>query len=147
MSLDWALVAWTKYGLIISFSFKSTERGMDMMDNGSLNSKQIFVELRSRRFVKTGRFVRFGGSTVDLNCSMPVWPRNGSLKWTESESSSVDGLTNQTGRFGSVFKTMFWVLFLGLRVKSIWYDFFIITSYSLFYGVMDSNFKHWYIFV
>ena len=44
------LVAWTtKYGLIISFNFKSIRSGMGLMDNESLNSKQIFVELKSSR--------------------------------------------------------------------------------------------------
>ena len=43
-------MAWTtKYGLIISFSFKSIRSGMGLMDNESLNSKQIFVELKSGR--------------------------------------------------------------------------------------------------
>ena len=40
------LVAWIKYGLIISFSFKSIGRGMGLMDNGPLNSTQIFVPIK-----------------------------------------------------------------------------------------------------
>ena len=39
-------MAWTKYGLIISFSFKSIGCGMGLMDNGPLNSKQIFVPIK-----------------------------------------------------------------------------------------------------
>ena len=39
-------MAWTKYGLIISFSFNSIGRGLSLMDNGPLNSKQIFVAIK-----------------------------------------------------------------------------------------------------
>ena len=46
---------------------------------------------------KTRRFVWFDGSTVGLNDSMLVWSQNGSLRWIESESSSIDG---STVRFG-----------------------------------------------
>ena len=52
---------------------------------------------------KTKWFVRFDGSVVGLNSSMPVWSQNGSLRWIEPESSSVDG---RTGWFGPIFKTM-----------------------------------------
>ena len=46
-------VVWTKYGLIISFSFKSIGCEMGLMDNGRpVNNKQIFVGLRYGRFIK-----------------------------------------------------------------------------------------------
>ena len=79
------------------------------MDNGPFNFEQIFVEFEKEGLVgswKTGRFVRFGGSTGGLNGLMPVRPQNGSLRRTEPESWPVGGSTGRTGRSGPVFKTL-----------------------------------------
>ena len=65
---------------------------MGSMDNEPFNIKQIFVEYKKEGLVdlwKTGRFVRFGGSTGGLNGSMSVRPQNGSLRRTEPESWPV----------------------------------------------------------
>ena len=94
---------------MINLSFKSYGCGMGSMDNGPFNIKQIFVEYKQKGLAgswKTGRFIRFAGSTGGLNGSMPVRPQNGSLRWTEPESWPVGGSIGRTGRSGPVFKTL-----------------------------------------
>ena len=60
-------MALTKYGLIISFSFKSIGHGLGLMDNESLHSKQIFVAIKVWPICsKTGRFAWFERFNISL---------------------------------------------------------------------------------
>ena len=79
---------------------------MGSMDNGPFNFEQIFVEFEKEGLAgswKTGRFVRFGGSTGGLNGLMPVRPQNGSLRRIEPKSWPVGGSTSWSS---PIFKTL-----------------------------------------
>ena len=107
--------------------------------------------MRSDQFIKNWTVCLIRWFNRRFEQFMPIWPWNGSLRWTELESSPVDDSNGRTGWFGPIFKTMqirdtiynlFHKMSLNIlkRPKIFSFLFFILYIYIYIYIYMSKQF-------